>query len=234
MTFKFDGNGLKFNRTWVDRIMGKVDKDQGVANAGKVLGIGNDGRVTPVEQSGGGSGGYTEYALANLSSDPTIIDKLVPGTIITTKVPMNVLYFYPYPTAFITVNDMKMVTALGLGQRQISQVASGIITGVNKKVDSTYTHYIFNITNGLITGGNYENQTVNGTQISFMTQLEAIFNLSIRITNGALDAGYSYAGYVDRGRCCIKTEGFVETTHMSGTLSSNTIPINELYALVPN
>lgn len=55
MTFKFDGNGLKFGRTWVDRIMGKVDKDQGVANAGKVLGIGADGQVVPVEQSGGGS-----------------------------------------------------------------------------------------------------------------------------------------------------------------------------------
>ena len=33
---------------------GKVNADQGVANAGKVLGIGADGQVTPVEQSGGG------------------------------------------------------------------------------------------------------------------------------------------------------------------------------------
>lgn len=54
MTMKFMEEGLRFGRTWVDRIMGKVDKDQGVANAGKVLGIGADGIVTPVEQSGGG------------------------------------------------------------------------------------------------------------------------------------------------------------------------------------
>ena len=39
-------SGLKFGRTWVDRIMGKVDKDQGVANAGKYLGVGEDGNVT--------------------------------------------------------------------------------------------------------------------------------------------------------------------------------------------
>lgn len=53
MTMKFMEEGLRFGRTWVDRIMGKVDKDQGVANAGKVLGIGDDGQVVPVEQSGG-------------------------------------------------------------------------------------------------------------------------------------------------------------------------------------
>ena len=71
MTLKFEGNGLKFGRTWVDRIMGKVDKDQGVANAGKVLGIGSDGVVTPVEQTGGG-GAFTPWtetiALADLNT----------------------------------------------------------------------------------------------------------------------------------------------------------------------
>lgn len=45
-----------FGKSWIDRILGKVDKDQGVANAGKVLGIGADGRVTPVEQSGDSGG----------------------------------------------------------------------------------------------------------------------------------------------------------------------------------
>lgn len=42
-----------FGKKWIDRILGKVDKDQGVANAGKVLGIGADGQVVPVAQSGG-------------------------------------------------------------------------------------------------------------------------------------------------------------------------------------
>lgn len=34
----------------------KLDKQQGIENAGKVLGIGEDGMVKPVEQTGGGSG----------------------------------------------------------------------------------------------------------------------------------------------------------------------------------
>ena len=37
---------------------GKVNVAQGVANAGKVLGIGADGNVTPVEQSGGGGSAF--------------------------------------------------------------------------------------------------------------------------------------------------------------------------------
>lgn len=40
-------------------ILTKVDKDQGTENAGKVLGIGSDGMVTPVDGTGGGSGGTT-------------------------------------------------------------------------------------------------------------------------------------------------------------------------------
>lgn len=57
-----------FGKKWIDRILGKVDKDQGVANAGKVLGIGNDGQVVPVEQSGGGSTdpfGLVKYTVPN-------------------------------------------------------------------------------------------------------------------------------------------------------------------------
>lgn len=49
-----------FGKKWIDKILGKVDKDQGVANAGKVLGIGADGIVTPVEQTGGG-GTFTPW-----------------------------------------------------------------------------------------------------------------------------------------------------------------------------
>ena len=67
---KMKESGLKFGRTWVDRIMGKVDKDQGVANAGKVLGIGNDGQVVPVEQSGGTSLPFT--ATAEFSDLPNL------------------------------------------------------------------------------------------------------------------------------------------------------------------
>lgn len=45
-------------------ILKKVDIAQGVENAGKVLGIDSDGNVTPVEGTGGGSGGN------NSSADP--------------------------------------------------------------------------------------------------------------------------------------------------------------------
>lgn len=46
------------------RDIGAVRTDQGTENAGKVLGIGSDGMVTPVEGTGGGSGGN------NSSADP--------------------------------------------------------------------------------------------------------------------------------------------------------------------
>lgn len=57
-----------FGKKWIEKILGKVDKDQGVANAGKVLGIGNDGQVVPVAQSGGGSGPVLE-AISGISLD---------------------------------------------------------------------------------------------------------------------------------------------------------------------
>lgn len=41
----------------------KLDKQQGAENAGKVLGIGEDGLVMPVEQTGGGSGMPTDMEL---------------------------------------------------------------------------------------------------------------------------------------------------------------------------
>ena len=59
-----------FGKKWIDRILGKVDKDQGVANAGKVLGIGDDGQVVPVEQSGGGSSITVDSALNAESTNP--------------------------------------------------------------------------------------------------------------------------------------------------------------------
>lgn len=43
---------------------GKVDKQQGAENAGKVLGIGEDGNVTPVEQTGGGGNTNIDQLLA--------------------------------------------------------------------------------------------------------------------------------------------------------------------------
>lgn len=51
-------------------ILTKVDIAQGVENAGKVLGIDSDGNVTPVEGTGGGSGGTTNYN--DLTNKPTI------------------------------------------------------------------------------------------------------------------------------------------------------------------
>lgn len=44
------------------RDIGAVRTDQGTENAGKVLGIGSDGMVTPVDGTGGGSGGNDSSA----------------------------------------------------------------------------------------------------------------------------------------------------------------------------
>lgn len=65
-----------FGKKWIERILGKVDKDQGVANAGKVLGIGNDGQVVPVEQSGGGSGNGLKWLPFTKDVDPSTIDRI--------------------------------------------------------------------------------------------------------------------------------------------------------------
>ena len=66
-----------FGKKWIDKILGKVDKDQGVANAGKVLGIGNDGQVVPVEQSGGST--FTPWTES--LSKPQFINKFDSGEI---------------------------------------------------------------------------------------------------------------------------------------------------------
>ena len=52
------------------RDIGAVRTDQGTENAGKVLGIGSDGMVTPVDGTGGGSGGTTNYN--DLTNKPSI------------------------------------------------------------------------------------------------------------------------------------------------------------------
>lgn len=71
-----------FGKKWIDKILGKVDKDQGVANAGKVLGIGNDGQVVPVEQSGGGSGGSTEHTSFTTSLYNLLTAGIKPGDVL--------------------------------------------------------------------------------------------------------------------------------------------------------
>ena len=52
----------------IPNISGKVDKAQGVSNAGKVLGIGSDGNVTPVAVSSGGEN-WEEVDLSNIPTD---------------------------------------------------------------------------------------------------------------------------------------------------------------------
>lgn len=50
-------------------ISGKVDKAQGANNAGKVLGIGSDGNVTPVAVSSGGGSEWEEVSLTNFPTN---------------------------------------------------------------------------------------------------------------------------------------------------------------------
>lgn len=225
-----------FGKKWIDRILGKVDKDQGVANAGKVLGIGDDGQVVPVEQSGGGSGGYTEYSLGNLSSDLTILDKIVPGTILTSKVPIEIQYHYPSPSAFITVNDMNMVSSVTIKNTRLTQVATGIITSVVKNEQSDYTEYKFTIANGLKSNFGWDFVTLGATE----TQIRAVYRcnstiaMNIRVTNGSINPSYSSVSYSNEGICTIVTDGFIATAHGLPSASANNISLDQMYILVPN
>lgn len=75
-----------------------VKVDQGTANAGKVLGIGSDGMVTPVDAGGsggsGGSGNFETYIFSSTQSEyntPTkfftkIIRLVVPGDLICFRI----------------------------------------------------------------------------------------------------------------------------------------------------
>ena len=82
-----------FGKKWIDKILGKVDKDQGVANAGKVLGIGNDGQVVPVEQSGGGSAFTPWTETVTVPNIATMVseNKLKIGDILTYNIPAYLL-----------------------------------------------------------------------------------------------------------------------------------------------
>lgn len=52
-----------------DGICNSLDKQQGTENAGKVLGIGEDGLVKPVEQTGGGAGNNGATFIPSVDKD---------------------------------------------------------------------------------------------------------------------------------------------------------------------
>lgn len=108
---KMKESGLKFGRTWVDRIMGKVDKDQGVANAGKVLGIGDDGQVVPVEQSGGGGSSFPYVEVITNLDASELSNKIKQGDNLIVKV--NYTKFEQMNISDIAleaVGDLKKIT----------------------------------------------------------------------------------------------------------------------------
>lgn len=79
----------------LDNITRYVVKNQGTANAGKVLGIGSNGMVTPVDAGGsGGSGNFVTYIFSNTQSAyntplkffTKIIEIVVPGDLICFRI----------------------------------------------------------------------------------------------------------------------------------------------------
>ena len=64
--------------TLTESVNGKVAIAQGVENSGKVLGIGADGNVTPVNAGGssGGGDGWKEVDLSNFPTDWTVGDRV--------------------------------------------------------------------------------------------------------------------------------------------------------------
>lgn len=73
---KAESVGMNDGTTAEEVIKGKLDKNQGASNKGKVLGIGSDGNVIPVDAptGGGGSGFSGDYN--DLINKPTIPSKL--------------------------------------------------------------------------------------------------------------------------------------------------------------
>lgn len=139
-----------FGKKWIEKILGKVDKDQGVANAGKVLGIGADGIVTPVEQSGGGSGGSYLETFASLTS-AELIAKLKVGDMLYVKLST---YIASSPsTGGLTLNeltDTKVLTGniSTLGSNMMEPYLLTVFSKNNSTVYVTHNNPIRSIKTG--------------------------------------------------------------------------------------
>ena len=157
MTFSANKEGLKFNRTWIDRIMGKVDKNQGVANAGKVLGIGNDGQVVPVEQSGGGSGSTLE-PISNITTTELLSKVKVGDNLI-----LNINYRYcsavnASGVTPVTVNDVTHFTG------DLSPTYSSTVGTFFTTVRYIDSNGVYLTTNPVLDQYEEQASVINGTQ----------------------------------------------------------------------
>ena len=177
MTMKFMEEGLRFGRTWVDRIMGKVDKDQGVANAGKVLGIGADGMVTPVVQSSGG-GSEPSFEKIEISSNEKIYYNNTVYNASTIKtVPIFIVARPSYKTPSVTINSIDEDNAI----IHVSLADGNGSTSIDGNI--------------MISG--WANQ-YSGSDTSINVNCEGYINVNIssNVTLGDSSGSFSIKGYV--------------------------------------
>ena len=135
-----------FGKKWIERILGKVDKDQGVANAGKVLGIGNDGQVVPVEQSGGsGSGGIEVLTFTNASElkDAYMNGKIQVGDIVEGN---GQLFFLNPQLLTVESEPLPHVTSITYNTIYSVPEVYGIITGIDTTSSSNSVYLNISVT----------------------------------------------------------------------------------------
>lgn len=204
-----------FGKKWIDRILGKVDKDQGVANAGKVLGIGNDGQVVPVAQSGGGSGSRLEditgLTIEQLLSKVKVGDDLV----------LNLGYKYcsginaPSLTP-VTVGD---VTHLAGDMAGLYSQTSNTFFATVRYVDSSA---IYLTPNPIVYNHDYTLKTINDVQypliIMNIVYLTAISSTGITTTTRGLLTLGGNNGVIPR---VINVSATYANPNISGSLIHN-------------
>lgn len=185
-----------FGKSWIDRILGKVDKDQGVANAGKVLGIGNDGQVVPVEQSGGGGG---TSATVTTYTPATFFTALENGTIKVGDVIFGSISFYSSRAVANTVvnigtNESPLLRIKYTGatnSKSVSRTIACEILTITKNGES----YDIDVVPCTIEGTNKNNGsfTYNETTYSY-TDLNRILKTIKFFRSSASDLKYEYVG----------------------------------------
>lgn len=214
MTFSVNKDGFKFNRTWIDRIMGKVDKDQGVANAGKVLGIGDDGQVVPVEQSGGGSSVWVEPV--SISSYADLVGKVKVGDeLIITASTRSITVGSSNATFMTTTDGLIKLTAYSTSISDRNRTFHLVVTSIDG------SNNIIKCTSNLLDSADFGQPFADGTYINTYT-------LNMWYVEALKDTGCSLSWtYV--------TSSMGDATHLGETLairntitSSNAFTVNTI------
>lgn len=160
-----------FGKKWIDRILGKVDKDQGVANAGKVLGIGADGRVTPVEQSGGGSSVWNESV--SISSYADLVGKIKVGDELIATVSVRSIGVRSTDAVFTPITDnILRLTTFGTTTADENKTFHLTVTSIDES--NKIIHCASNLLSKIVFGQPYVSPNYINTQTLNLWYVDSI------------------------------------------------------------